>query len=260
MQSLSFDRAAPYYDRTRARPDDVRDKVTSTLMALGELDQGRRCLEVGIGTGRIGIPLRQRGARVLGIDLSLRMLKELHRKQPGAPVAQADATALPFPDSCFDVAIMSHVLHVIADWRQALLEVQRVVERHGLLLHLWTERHQHAAFERLFERFRNSVEARGGSLQRPGAPSRASGISFWHERGWSHREIEVARWEQSSSVGQVLDNLRQRIWTSTWELPQDVLEESLLDVTSWAIDELGNVEQEYTDEGIAIVDVVRLDW
>jgi len=50
---------------------------------LAELAGGRAALELGIGTGRIALPLSQRGVSVSGIDLSEAMVARLQAK-PGA--------------------------------------------------------------------------------------------------------------------------------------------------------------------------------
>src|SRR4029077_14897115 len=50
---------------------------------LARLAGDGRALELGIGTGRIALPLSRRGIRVHGIDLSPDMVAEL-RKKPGA--------------------------------------------------------------------------------------------------------------------------------------------------------------------------------
>jgi SAM-dependent methyltransferase len=50
---------------------------------LAELSRGEPVLELGIGTGRLAIPLAGRGLEVHGIELSLAMVSRL-RAQPGA--------------------------------------------------------------------------------------------------------------------------------------------------------------------------------
>jgi SAM-dependent methyltransferase len=50
---------------------------------LAELAGGGAALELGIGTGRIALPLAERGVRVHGIDLSEAMVARL-REKPGA--------------------------------------------------------------------------------------------------------------------------------------------------------------------------------
>lgn len=59
---------------------------------LAGLARGGAALELGIGTGRIALPLSQRGVRVAGIDLSPAMVARLREKPGGAdlPVAIGD--------------------------------------------------------------------------------------------------------------------------------------------------------------------------
>ena len=54
----------------------------STIDLLFELARGGRVLELGIGTGRIALPLAQRGVQVSGIDASPKMVEKM-RKKPG---------------------------------------------------------------------------------------------------------------------------------------------------------------------------------
>jgi SAM-dependent methyltransferase len=59
------------------------DAIEPTVSFLAELAGDGAALELGIGTGRIALPLSRRGVPVHGIDLSTAMLARLHAK-PGA--------------------------------------------------------------------------------------------------------------------------------------------------------------------------------
>jgi SAM-dependent methyltransferase len=72
-------------DREVASPEAV-DPVVDFLEPLA----GGGALELGIGTGRIAVPLAARGVRVAGIDLSPDMVAQLRRKTDGIPVAIGD--------------------------------------------------------------------------------------------------------------------------------------------------------------------------
>jgi len=76
------ERIADRYDETAADMFDsaVVEPVVDLLAALAF---DRTALELGIGTGRIALPLAQRGIRVHGIDLSEAMVARL-RAKPGA--------------------------------------------------------------------------------------------------------------------------------------------------------------------------------
>jgi SAM-dependent methyltransferase len=56
------------------------DVVDPTVEFLADLAGGGAALELGIGTGRIALPLARRGVRVHGIDLSEAMVAKLRAK------------------------------------------------------------------------------------------------------------------------------------------------------------------------------------
>lgn len=79
-----------YFDRDVAeRYDDLDDPMFSpevlgpTVDLLAELAGGRPALELAIGTGRVALPLSERGVRVHGIELSEAMVDQL-RTKPGS--------------------------------------------------------------------------------------------------------------------------------------------------------------------------------
>jgi SAM-dependent methyltransferase len=75
----------PVADRYDESSVDMFDPavVDPTVDFLVELAGDGAALELGIGTGRIALPLAQRGVRVHGIDLSEAMVARL-REKPGA--------------------------------------------------------------------------------------------------------------------------------------------------------------------------------
>jgi ubiquinone/menaquinone biosynthesis C-methylase UbiE len=134
--SIVFDeRRAESYDRTRALSPETMAQLVDLLCA--ELRERGWCLEVGVGTGRISLPLAQAGIKVVGIDLSKPMLRKLldNRGEADEPsIGLADAMALPFRDGTFGAAIACHVLHLIPRWRSAILELVRVLKPGGVIL------------------------------------------------------------------------------------------------------------------------------
>ena len=84
---------AARYDETSAFmfTSNVLDPAVDFLAELA--GQGA-ALELAIGTGRVAIPLTERGVSVSGIELSQPMVDQLHKKRPDIPVVVADmATA-----------------------------------------------------------------------------------------------------------------------------------------------------------------------
>lgn len=73
---------AAHYDRTTAERFDPR-VLDPTVDLLAELAGRGRVLELGVGTGRIALPLAARGIDVAGIDLSPEMVGQLRAKPGG---------------------------------------------------------------------------------------------------------------------------------------------------------------------------------
>ena len=76
------DRVAATYDETTAELFDPA-VVERTVDFLAELAGTGTALELGIGTGRIALPLAARGVEVHGIELSRAMTARLHEKPGG---------------------------------------------------------------------------------------------------------------------------------------------------------------------------------
>lgn len=79
------ERVAATYDESSAdmfQPSAV-DPVVDFLVGLAD---GGRALELGIGTGRIALPLARRGVAVHGIDLSRAMVARLRAKPGGEAI------------------------------------------------------------------------------------------------------------------------------------------------------------------------------
>jgi SAM-dependent methyltransferase len=87
---------AESYDETSAFMFDsaVLDPAVDFLAAAAE---GGAALELAIGTGRVAIPLQQRGVNVSGIELSPHMVEQLRKKQSAIPVVVGDMASATVP-------------------------------------------------------------------------------------------------------------------------------------------------------------------
>ena len=79
------ERIAARYDETSGEMFDPAS-VDPVVDLLVELAAGGRALELGVGTGRIALPLSQRGVPVHGIDMSTAMVAKLREKPGGRDV------------------------------------------------------------------------------------------------------------------------------------------------------------------------------
>jgi SAM-dependent methyltransferase len=94
------DEAAQGYD-TPGTGMFAPDVLGPAVDRLVELAEGGSALEFAIGTGRVGIPLRRRGIRVAGIELSRPMVEQLRAKADEAeiPVVVGDMTGATAPEA-----------------------------------------------------------------------------------------------------------------------------------------------------------------
>lgn len=96
--------------------------------------EGRRVLDLGCGYGwHCVYAARQGAARVLGADISQRMLGEAERRSEGLPVeylccAMEDLT---LPEQSFDVVISSLAFHYIEDYKGLVQRVYRWLAEGG---------------------------------------------------------------------------------------------------------------------------------
>ena len=128
------DEIAEAYDDKRftggGRIIDHREKE-AVLDALAPLDD-KRVLEVACGTGRFTVMLADRGADVVGMDISDAMLEQGRGKAKAAGVAdtaefmRGDAARLPFPDDHFDSVFAMRFFHLADAPNEFMAELQRV--------------------------------------------------------------------------------------------------------------------------------------
>jgi len=98
-----------------------------------KIEPGSDILDLGCGTGVLFDMLRRiigPEGTVTGVDFSLQMARVAHRNFPfsNVNVVDADAMALPFRDSCFDMAISFAAFPHFADKQLALDEIDRVLK------------------------------------------------------------------------------------------------------------------------------------
>ncbi len=128
-----YDRIAPVYD---AIEWVMELRVRRWRRALWERVEGRKLIELGVGTGK-NLPYHPAGVQVTAVDLSPKMLERARRRAErlGSTVELelADVQQLPYPDGTFDVAVATFLFCSVPDPVLGLREARRVLKPGGKL-------------------------------------------------------------------------------------------------------------------------------
>jgi SAM-dependent methyltransferase len=128
--------AERYAAQIESRPYNAYCERPAILSLVPEVT-GWRVLDAGCGTGLNTEWLLQRGAEVVGVDVSPAMLRFGQERVGGRCVLHQADLRLPldFLDGAsFDLVFSSLVLHYIEDWRVPFAEFNRVLRPGGLFV------------------------------------------------------------------------------------------------------------------------------
>ena len=228
--SVAFDRAAEYYDNTRGFPPGVETDVAALMAQVGNLTLSSRVLEVGVGTGRLALPLSAHVRGYYGVDLARPMMDRLRAKQTNEPVylVQGDITKLPFADASFDVAIAVHIFHLIPAWRDALREVARVLRPGAPLLHGGNGRMIVDGLQEVWNQASNE------SREADGAIPHNQRETFLAANGWREvGAVQTHRFITYRSPEQFIDSIRKRHFSSMWRMDEATLARGLAAVEAY---------------------------
>jgi SAM-dependent methyltransferase len=226
--SINFDRAADFYDETRGFPPGEVPQIAALFVHAGNLSPSSRVLEIGVGTGRIALPLAAHVREIVGVDLSRAMLDRLRAKQTSEPVQplEGDVTRLPLASGAFDAVAATHIFHLIPAWELALEEAARVLRPGGVLLvgrnederretalgPLWEAWDKVAGLERRktvglpFERFETFLDELN-----------------WHPVG----EPLTHEYPVYHTPAMFLDRLNRRVWSRMWILSDETVAQGI---------------------------------
>lgn len=127
-----FSRWAPFYDGFELILSGVRNKVAQEINSTD-----KTVLDVATGTGSLAIALSRTAKKVVGIDLSSKMLAVARKKNKNDNLSflEMDASKMNFQDHEFDIITISLGLHDMPlEVRTAVLEeVKRVLKKDGRL-------------------------------------------------------------------------------------------------------------------------------
>jgi len=129
-KTINYDQVSKVYDKVRVGDPEMVQKILDGV----SLSEKSLVLDIGCGTGNNTLLLAATScSRVVGLDLSLGMLREASVKSDSFPVIQSPADVLPFSDDSFQFVFMTEVVHHLPDVDKTISETFRILRDPGSL-------------------------------------------------------------------------------------------------------------------------------
>lgn len=187
---VDYDEVAPTYDQRYAQggPEGLASALSGLMHRVG----ARTALEVGCGTGHWLAAMQASSPHLVGLDLSLEMLRRAQERQGIVHLALGDANKLPFRHGAFDVVYCVHTLHHLDHPEKFVHDAQPLIRPGGALAIVGIDPHTDRDHWYLYDYFPGTRETDLARYPPAGA------IVDWMVAAGFDR----ATWRQ---VGQILD-------------------------------------------------------
>jgi len=219
----AFDGAAADYER--ARPSYPPESIEVLRRELG-VGPGTRVCDLAAGTGKLTRLLVGIGAEVVAVEPVAGMRSQLREVLPDIDVLDGTAESIPLPDESVDAVTVAQAFHWF-DFDAALEEIHRIVKPNGAVAILFNERDDREPWV-----------------------AGMSDVLHWHERNSS----QYQRTDWAAVLGghgfSFTGDARVQ-----WNQPmtRDLLESRVRSV-SYVAKEPADVQQDYVDRVLALVD------
>lgn len=106
---------------------------------LSYVKAGMKVLDAGCGDGVLSLMMAEKGAEVIGVDLSVPNIESSKSRAESAGFLSkisfktGDVENLSFPDNSFDLVVSSHVLEHLSNFDKGLVEVMRVTKKRAIV-------------------------------------------------------------------------------------------------------------------------------
>jgi ubiquinone/menaquinone biosynthesis C-methylase UbiE len=109
----------------------LTSQTIGSLLDAVRVKSGTKFLDIATGPGYVAAAAAKRGATVLGIDFSARMIEQARQLHPGIDFREGDAERLPLGNGLFDSAVSNFGILHFAQPELALREAGRVIRAGG---------------------------------------------------------------------------------------------------------------------------------
>lgn len=131
-----FNEVAPSWEEIRKSYYD--ESIKNKIFEMGILKKDMTAVDLGAGDGYITRSIAESVAKVVAVDISHEMLKELQERAvksglKNIDTLECDGQDVPVQDSTFDIAFANMYLHHFEQPETAVKEMSRIVKKHGVV-------------------------------------------------------------------------------------------------------------------------------
>lgn len=255
----AFDALAAGYDARVGFPPGVGEAIAAAIVHLGQVDADDLVLELGAGTGDIGVHLSALAPSYVGLDNSPAMLDLFQAKaSPWTPcllVADAGVT-WPLAEASAQVIFASRMIHLLQP-NQVTQEATRVCRPGGYLMLGRVKRDADSLKERLRQR-RQDLLRNVGINPRAGEPGSRYVIERLVQAGWADLGRQaVTSWTGEISAGDVIGEWDTITRMGSVEVEEAIRERILTDLRDWAMREFGELDRPMPYHEQYVIEIAR---
>jgi SAM-dependent methyltransferase len=139
---------------------------------------------------------------------------------------------------------MVHAIHLIAEWPAAIEEARRVLKPQGIFMTGFNYHPSGSEQERVREKWKDIVHHYYRGLLEPGSQRFEEVKAYLNKTGAVLDEWTAARWSKPFHLGRFIESLEQKIYSSSWFIPEPTFQQSIADLRAWAKVEFGSLDHE----------------
>ena len=215
---INYNQIAYKYDKSRDLKPEIIINLVGHLKKLMQNLKDKTALEIGIGTGRFGLPLSKEFMKYTGIDISKNMLKILKKKKGNEnriEIFNMDGTTMIFNDSTFDILFAFSVLHLVEDWERLIYEIKRVTKKDGYFVFGRME-YLEDEESKIYEQLRHKIVRKSEDI---GLSYKDQLVELERKFG-SYKKYICGTIEERKKIKNIISNFEKRTWSETWELTE----------------------------------------
>jgi ubiquinone/menaquinone biosynthesis C-methylase UbiE len=256
----TFDDQAPRYDERAGLPSNVGELIARAIVQQEGVETGDLVVELGAGTGEIGVHISCMPVRYVGLDASAPMLRLFREKAveelPSLIQADCDHT-WPLGDGVAAVIFASRVIHLL-DPEHVTREAFRVGRREGLLILGRLHRERDSIKERL-RRKRRELLVDASLAPRNGAAGTRRAVALCQDAGATSLGSQiVAEWTAETSSAEVIANWESLTRMGSVSIDPETRAGILDEIRAWARVEIGDLDRAEVFREFYAIEVVRL--